>query len=254
MNSGNAIERVAIVTGAARGLGRAISLALASAGRSVALVDLNRDGVREVAALCRAAGVRAEAFQADVSNATQVEDVFATMLERLGRLDILVNNAGLNVDIERGPFEAIAPEAWDRAMAVNVRSAFLFSRMISPGLRQQRWGRIINMSSVGAYLGLEGYLHYITSKAALIGMTRALSRELGRDGITVNAVAPGMVQTEVPNPGQTPDRVALTVARQAIPVPLTVADVASTVVFLASDAARLITGQTLLVDGGTAHT
>ena len=110
------------------------------------------------------------------------------------------------------------------------------------------------MSSVGAYLGLEGYLHYITSKAALIGMTRALSRELGRDGITVNAVAPGMVQTEVPNPGQTPERVARIIARQAIPTALTVSDVAATVAFLASDEARLITGQTLLVDGGMAHT
>lgn len=247
------MERIALITGAARGLGRAISIALAGAGRSVALVDLNGAGASNVAAVCRQAGVRAESFEADVSDAKQVDAVVNAAIERFGRIDILVNNAGLNVDIERGPFENITPDAWDRAMAVNVKSAFLFARKLSPSLRQQAWGRIINMSSAGAYLGLEGYLHYITSKAALIGMTRALSREFGRDGITVNAVAPGMVQTEVPNPGQTPDRVARTLARQAIPVPLTIDDVANTVVFLASDAAKLITGQTLLVDGGTAH-
>lgn len=250
----NNVNRVAIITGAARGLGRAISLALAGAGRSVALVDLNGDGVREVAGRCRDAGVEALAFEADASNSSEVDRVVAEIASRLGRLDILVNNAGLNVDIERGPFEDITPEAWDRTMAVNVRSAFLFARSTSPVFRRQKWGRIINMSSVGAYLGLEGYLHYVTSKAALIGMTRALAHELGRDGITVNAVAPGLVQTEVPNPAQTPDRVARAIARQAIPIPLTVTDVTSTVVFLASDEARLITGQTLLVDGGMAHT
>ena len=248
------MTRTVLITGAARGLGRSIALKFASAGYNLALVDLNMSGLLQVVEHCQAAGVSAHAFQADVA----VEhDVFSTLdraREALGRINVLVNNAGLNVDIERGPFESISADAWDRAMSVNVKSAFLFAKAVSPGMREDQWGRVINMSSVGAYLGLEGYLHYITSKAALIGMTRALSRELGRDGITVNALAPGLVQTEVANPGQTPDRVARILARQAIPSPLTADDVAETAVFIASDSARLITGQTLLIDGGMAHT
>lgn len=247
-------DKVAIVTGAAQGIGRAYALGLAAEGAKVAVVDII-EGIETVEAITKAGGVAVN-LPTDVSDEAGVHSMVEATVRNFGSVDILVNNAAVFVAVyPLKDFDQITVEEWDKVMAVNLRGTFLCCKAVVPYMRQQRYGRIINISSSVFWRGIPGFLHYATSKAGVIGLTRSLSHELGKYGITVNGLAPGYTQSagvirvQDEGIGQDPHQIA---AAQAIPRPQVPEDLVGTLVFLASDAGAFITGQTIVVDGGLA--
>lgn len=245
--------RVALVTGGSRGIGRAIAVALAADGARVAVnYHRNRGAAAEVVAEIAAAGGEAVAVAGDVADAAAVAAMVREAAQALGPVTILVNNAGLT-DTHK-PWHEITEDEWDRVMAVNLKSCFLTFRAVHAFMKAAAWGRVINISSVTFLLGRPNLLHYISSKAGMIGFTRALAREVGVDGITVNAVTPGAIQTES-ELELFPDQAAVaafldeaqSVKRRGAP-----GDIAGMVAHLASEASSFVTGQTINVDGGWA--
>lgn len=245
-----AAPRVALITGAGQGLGRAIAHRLSAADARVLVTDVDAAKAERVAGEIGDAGGEALALLLDVASEESVDTAVAAGVEHYGRLDVLVNNAAVFSTIEVKPFEEIGLEEWRWVMGVNVDGMFLCTRAVSPHMRRQRYGRIINVSSSTVLMGRVNYLHYVTSKSAVIGFTRALARELGEWEITVNALMPGATKTEVPRESVTDDALRGLVAEQAIHVPLAPADIANAVAFIASEEARLMTGQIVVVDGG----
>jgi 3-oxoacyl-[acyl-carrier protein] reductase len=241
--------RVAVVTGAAHGLGRAYATRLAERGCSVVVADLNAEAAAEVAAEINAGGGSAHAVHVDVSDETMVGAMADEAVRAFGRIDVLVNNAAifLTVGMSRVAFDEISVAEWDRMMAVNVRGTWLACRAVVPRMREQGYGKIVNVSSDTALKGSPLRVHYVASKSAILGFTRTLAAELAADGIRVNAVAPGIVLSE---PDPTPDRRAHAVRSQLLPDPLVPDDLVGTVAFLASPASDAITGQVLAVNGG----
>jgi 3-oxoacyl-[acyl-carrier protein] reductase len=244
--------RVALVTGAGRGIGRAISLGLAREGARVVVNDVVEERARATADAIHTAGGQALAVQADVSRAAEVDRLVAAAVARFEALDIVVNNAGL-VDVHK-PWQQISEEEWDRVLAVNLKSCFLTLRAAYPHLKASGRGRIVSISSVTFWLGHPNLLHYVASKAGVIGFTRTLARELGPEGITVNAVTPGAIRTEAelevfPEQEALAERMfqVQSLKRRGLPD-----DLVGVVVFLASDDSSFITGQTINVDGGWA--
>lgn len=239
--------RVAVVTGAARGIGRAIALALAAHGASVVVNyrERARDAEQVVAAV-RVVGGDAVAVQGDVADATAAGNVVAAAMDRWGAVDILVNNAGMAM---YGLLVDTTVEQWDRLMAVHLRGAFNVTRAVLPSMIRRGHGRVINIASVWGQIGAANEVAYSTAKAGLIGFTRALAKEVGRGGITVNAVAPGVIDTDMLADLSTEDRAALAdatpVGRLGRPE-----DVAGIVVYLASPAGAFVTGQVINADGG----
>lgn len=236
--------RVAVVTGAVRGIGFAVARRLVRDGYAVACIDID-PGIVE-----RGREIGATGFVADVSDALQVERAFADVRAEVGPVDVLVNNAAL-VSVHR-PWESVTPDDWDRIMAVNARSMFLCAREAVTDMRAGSWGRIVNVSSVTVGLGARNLIDYVSSKGAVVGFTRSFAREVGEAFITVNAVAPGSIQTEV-DVENFPDQAAIEkeqIRVQAIPRRGQPDDIAGVVSFLASDDASFISGQTLYVDGG----
>jgi 3-hydroxybutyrate dehydrogenase len=257
-------RQTALVTGSAGGLGYAIAAGLAAAGCDVALNDLAApDAGRERAdALAREHGVRAVYVQADVASAAGVETLVASALAQLGAVDVLVNNAVVR---HFAPIEALPPEAWDRALAVNVSSAFHAVRLLLPRMRERRFGRIVNMSSAYGSRGAVNRVDYVTTKSALLGFTRAVALETLGQGITCNAVCPGSVSTAAIERRVRELAAAKGLEREAAereflagkqPTGTFIAaeDVAALVVFLCGEAARDITGAVLPVDGGWSAT
>jgi NAD(P)-dependent dehydrogenase (short-subunit alcohol dehydrogenase family) len=229
--------KVAVVTGGAQGIGRAIADALAAEGAEVVVADLNppEDGIR-----------------ADVSSEDDVAAMTQAVLDRHGRLDILVNNAGLYASLPMRPFTEIPLEEWRRVMDVNVASMFLTCRAAVPVMRAQGGGKIVNISSGTPFRGVPFLLHYVTSKGAIVALTRALAKELGKDGIHVNCVAPGFTMTEgVQAQPEVIEKLRdVSIASRTIQRDQVPEDVAGAVVFLCSPAADFITGQTMVIDGG----
>jgi len=229
--------RVAIVTGGAQGIGKAIADGLASEGAQVVVADLNPpDGE----------------IEADVANEADVQRMVDETVERHGRLDILINNAGLYASLAMRPFTEIPLEEWRRVMDVNVASMFLTCRAVVPVMRAQGGGRVVNISSGTPFRGVPFLLHYVTSKGAIVALTRALARELGKDDINVNCVAPGFTMSagveahpEVIKKLRDASIAARTIQRDQMPE-----DVVGAVVFLCTPAAAFITGQTMVIDGG----
>jgi 3-oxoacyl-[acyl-carrier protein] reductase len=247
------VPGVAIVTGAGQGLGRAYAIALAQAGASVVIADLAEDRATAVAREITEEGGTALAVRTDVSDAESVGRMLEASTKELGAPSILVNNAALFSTLAMRPFTEIPDAEWDRVMAVNLRGAFFCSRAVVPLMATSRYGKIINISSATVWLGRPNYLHYVTSKAGIIGFTRALASEVGPLGIRVNAVTPGSTETEIPRGTVTPAQ------RQAMidVTPLRRGerpeDLVGTVLFLASHHSDFITGQTINVDGGLSY-
>lgn len=244
--------RVALVTGASRGIGAAIALRLAHDGFDVALNWVGEDArdnhaeAEAVAEQARALDVEALCVEADITDRTAVDTMVAEVGERLGPVAVLVNNAGITRD---RTLRKLAPEDWDRVLEVNLTGAFNCTRAAVDGMTERGWGRIISLSSVVALMGNFGQANYAASKAGLLGLTKSLAREVARKGVTVNAVAPGFIATEMT--AAIPEDVAERIV-ESIPVGWMgePADVANAVAFLASEQARYITGHVLSVNGG----
>lgn len=245
--------RVAVVTGAGQGIGRVFAKAFARAGAVPVIAE--RDIVRgeAVAAEITATGARALAVAADIGDPAAVERLTAQVEAELGRIDILVNNAAIFSTLEMRPFDQIPLTEWEAVLKVNVTGSFLCARAVLPAMRRGGWGRIVNIASGAVTLGRPNYLHYIASKAALVGMTRSMARELGPEGITVNAILPGATFTEVERKTVSPEQKARIVASQCIPRPQTPEDLVGPLLFLSSDASGFVSGQALTVDGGATH-
>ena len=240
-------DRVALITGSSRGIGRAIALELASAGVRVVVTYREREqAAAAVVAEAQALGARATLVQLDVSSRTSVRSAIEKARSEFGRVDILVNNAGI---LEQKPFATISDEDWDAMMAVNLRGAFACSQELLPEMKKQGYGRIVNVASSGGQLGGILAVHYATSKAGTIGLTRSLAR-LGAPEVLVNCVAPGLIDSEM-----TAGEIASDAGKEKIrTIPLgrpgTAEEVARTVAYLVSDAASYVTGQTINVNGG----
>ena len=238
--------RVALVTGASQGIGRACALLLAAGGAQVALAARNEDKLAETRAQITAAGGQAETFKLDVANEDEVKSVFKAAVGKFGRLDILVNNAGITRDqlIMR-----MKRADWDAVLATNLTGAFLCTQAAVTPMLKQRYGRIINITSIFGQIGQSGQANYSASKAGLIGLTMSVAREVGSRSITCNAVAPGWIETEMTKdlPQEMKDQVL-----KMIPLGRTGTDVdiATAVRFLASEEAGYITGHVLSVNGG----
>jgi NAD(P)-dependent dehydrogenase (short-subunit alcohol dehydrogenase family) len=237
------LTRTAIVTGAGRGIGAAIAAMFAEQGFAVAAADLSFGdfGSNDRHGLTGPCDVRDE---------ESVKAFVAAAERALGPADILVNNAGV---YPMQPFQTITAEDWRFVMSTNLDSVFHFCQATLPGMRQRRWGRVINIASNTFFMGLPNMTHYIASKGAMIGLSRSLAAEVGVDGVTVNCIAPNFTRTEGTKIVEdlAPDVVAQTVASQAVPRVALPADILGAVRFLASDDAAFMTGQTLVVDGGT---
>lgn len=251
--SGRLEGKVAIVTGAAHGIGRSYAFRFAHEGASVAVADIDQDGAASVAAEIEKAGGSAASFPTDVTDAGSIKRAVDECVSRYGGVDVLVNNAALfaTIPMSRAPFNEIEVEEWDRMMAVNLRGPWLASCAVFPAMKAKGRGKIINISSGTALKGSASRIHYVTSKAGILGFTRTLAREMGPFGITVNCVAPGSTLSEESPDDETIRMRQSAASTRALARVQTPADLEGAVVFFASEDSDFITGQTLVVDGGS---
>lgn len=238
--------KIAVVTGAATGIGATLAKGFVTTGAHVIGVDVTN------VANDKAAGV--EHVQCDLSDPASVDRCFADIEQRHGGVDILINNAALASVLKPQPFDQIPPEEWTRIVTVNTIMPFLCSRAVVPHMREKKWGRIVNLTSSTIFLGTPFNLHYIASKGAVAAMTRSLAKELGSDGINVNAIAPGMTVNENirNNPAYGKEMLAGAIQSRAIKREETAEDLVGACLFLVSEGADFMTGQILTVDGGNA--
>jgi 3-oxoacyl-[acyl-carrier protein] reductase len=239
-------SRTAFVTGAGRGIGRAVALSLAQAGARVVVASNEPENNEKVAAEIRAAGGEAFPLFVDMASPDSIREAFRKAAEEFGRTDILVNNAGITRDALA---VRMKKEDWDLVMKINLEGAFLAIQQVLPDMMRQRWGRIINIASVVGLMGNAGQANYVASKAGLIGLTKALAQEVASRNITVNAVAPGYIETDMTArlPEEVKQRMLNMIALKRFGRP---EDVAAAVRFLASEEAGYITGHVLNVNGG----
>jgi len=240
-------DRVVIVTGAAHGIGRAFAVGCAEHGATVVVADV-REAPETLAAVERA-GAKALYVRCDVSDAGSVDALADETVRAFGRIDGLVNNAAYFREIVQGPFEEIPLDVWDQSFAVNVRGVFLCCKAVMPAMKRQNSGVIVNIASVVAVAGAPRYLHYVAAKGAVLGMTKALAKELGDHGVRVNAIAPGFVITDATS-NRTPEwrrmfQDARALKREQLPD-----DLVGTAIYLLCDLSGFVTGQTVVVDGG----
>ena len=244
--------RVAIVTGAAQGIGAAFARALAGEGASVAVADL--DSGAKVVAEIEAAGGAAIDVPTDVADEAACARMVGAAVEAFGGLDVIVNNAAVFTSVERKPFTDIPVEDWDRVMAVNVRGVWLCCKAAAPEMRKRKYGKIVSICTGRIFKGSPFFLHYDASKAAVLGITRSLARELGGDNICVNAIAPGSTMSEnvLKRTNWMGGNPAQTVATRALKREEAPEDLVGACVYLASADSDFVTGQTIVVDGGSA--
>ncbi len=241
-------NKVAVVTGGAQGIGRAIALGLAREGANVAVADLQREKAEGVAAEARNFDVKAIAVQTDVANEESVANLARQALGRFDRVDILVNDAGI---FPPARITEMSEEVWDRVLDVNLGGNFLCCRAFVPAMRAQKSGRIISIASGIAHTGAVAGAHYAASKAGIIGFLKALAREVGPDGVTANAICPNIIDTELPRSHRTPAELYERLVRNPLGYAMQPEDLVGTVLFLAGDAASYITGQAVNVNCGT---
>jgi NAD(P)-dependent dehydrogenase (short-subunit alcohol dehydrogenase family) len=250
MSSRRLEGKVAIVTGAAQGIGRTYALGLAAAGAKVCAADLSIPS--ETASEIEAAGGIATACKVDVSEQASLEAMVSHVIEKFDRLDILINNAGVFGTLKMKGYSEIPIDEWDRVMTVNVRGVWQAITAVTPAMRRNGGGKIINISSGTVFKGTPYLLHYVTSKGAVIALTRSIARELAKDNIRVNAIAPGLVMSS--NVQSHPDwqKVSQSIVEsRAIQRDSTPDDLVGALLFFASDDSDFLTGQTLVVDGGS---
>lgn len=238
-------NKTAIVTGSRQGIGKGVAIALAKEGYDIVISDIDQNDCEKIAGEIEKLGVKTLAVKCDVSKKAEVEELFRQTVEKFGRVDVLVNNAGI---YPYSPFMEMKESDWDRVLDINLKSVFLCSQEAIKVM--PKGGRIINVSSVASFIGFEGLVHYCASKGGVNSFIRALALELVAKEITVNAVAPGGIDT--PGTRQATDGKARNQALAAIPLKRfgKPEDIANAVVFLASDKSSYITGQTIIVDGG----
>jgi 3-oxoacyl-[acyl-carrier protein] reductase len=237
-----------IVTGAASGIGRVYALALAAAGYGVVAADIAPSD--ELVAEIAAAGGSAIGALVDVSDRRSAEGMADAALQRFGRIDGLVNNAAHYTSIVKQGFEDLSDEEWDRCFAVNVRGAWLCARAVAPAMRRQGSGKIINVSSMSVPTAPPGFAHYVASKAAIVGLTRALARELGEDGICVNTLTPDYIAFDRDYDNRQPEMTALLTAQRALGRPSQPDDLVGTLLYLLGPGSDFVTGQEIRVNGG----
>ncbi len=240
--------KVAVVTGGAQGIGRAITLGMAREGAKVVVADLQAGKAESVAKEARTLGAEALALEVNVGSEPAVQRLAEETFKRFGAVDILVNDAGVYL---RSPVVSKSEEDWDRTFNINLGGNFLCARAFVPAMRKQRSGRIISIASSIAHTGAKEFADYAASKAAIIGFVKALARELGPDGITVNAICPGSANTDMPRRHRSEEEVMARLRATPLGHVLEPEDIAGSVLFLASDAAAYITGQAVNVNCGT---
>jgi NAD(P)-dependent dehydrogenase (short-subunit alcohol dehydrogenase family) len=238
--------KTVIITGAAGGLGRAFALGFAAEGANLVIADMNASGAAETVALVEAAGAKAIAVSVNVADKASCEAMVQSTLDAFGSVDVLINNAAIYATLERSDFWDIDPDEWDKVMAVNVKGPWLASAAC---YKHMDGGAIINIASATFFSGSPLWMHYVTSKGALVGMTRVMAREAGAKNVTVNAIAPGFTLTEA-SLAQIDDAANYGVSSRSIKRASQPEDIVGTALFLASSNASYITGQTIIVDGG----
>ena len=244
-------DRVAIVTGGARGIGRAYCLGLAREGCRIAVADVTDSSA--VVAEITADGGQAMAVRVDVSEEASTSAMAGAVQERFGRIDVLVNNAAYYTTMQNAPFDELSVSEWDRAFAVNVRGPWLCAKAVTPFMRARGYGRIINISSMTVHDGTPNLLHYVTTKAAVVGLTRGLARELGDAGIAVNTVTPDYIPHDRDYAARQPEWLEdWIVNRRCFKRGEAPEDMVGVIVFLAGPGSDFITGQNIAVNGGSA--
>jgi NAD(P)-dependent dehydrogenase (short-subunit alcohol dehydrogenase family) len=243
-------DRVVIVTGAGQGIGRVFAMAFARAGSRTVIAEVNEKTAASVSAEIMAAGGQALAVATDVAEEASIKEMIGIVEDEYGRIDVLINNAGIFSTLEMRPFDQIPLDEWEQVLRVNLTGPFLCARAVLPAMRRAKWGRIINVASGAVRLGRPNYLHYIATKSALMGMSLSMAREVGADGITVNAILPGATFTEIERKTITPAQKERVIAMQCVPRAEVPEDLVGAVLFLASEASAFVTGQSINLDGG----
>ena len=243
-------DKVIIITGAGQGIGAACAVKLAENGAKVIIADLNEEKAKNTAKKITDSGHKADAFKTDVSKENSVQNLVEVVIKKYERIDVLINFAAVFSTIKTKPIENIDKEEWDNLMAVNLGGIFLCCKMVVPYMKNQKQGKIINISSASVFMGKPYYIHYVTSKAGVVGFTRALARELGDYNINVNCVTPGYTKTEVPRKTTSSDQLKEIISRQCIKRIGTPEDILGVILLLASEDSDFLSGQTINVDGG----
>jgi len=245
-------NKVTIVTGAAQGIGAVYAQAFAKEGAHVVIVDVKNCEKTKATVEKNVAEIEVMANSCDVSKENDVNRLVETVMDRYGRIDVLVNNAAVFASLDRKPFEEIPVKEWDQVMEVNLRGVFLCARAVTPIMKKQKKGKIINIASDTLMKGTTRFAHYVSSKGGVMAFTRAIAKELGGDGICVNSIAPGLTSTDVmqAEEGYHPSRFDRAVAARAIPRIQVPEDLVGTLVFLASNDSDFVTGQCIVVNGG----
>ncbi|MDP6173859.1 MAG: SDR family oxidoreductase [Rhodospirillales bacterium] len=245
--------RVVIITGGGQGIGRQYALSFAQAGAIPVIADINTQNAQRVEREVSEAGGQGHALEVDVGGPESCIAMARQVEEKYGRIDVLINNAALFSSLSKHAFDEIPLGVWNDVMNVNVSGPFHCARAVVPIMRKAGWGRVINISSSSVALGNVNYLHYVTPKSAMLGMTNALAREVGKSGITVNCITPSATTTEVEREGFTDETAKRVAANQCIPNPATPGDLIGLAMFLASPASAFVTGQTIAANGGLTH-
>ncbi|MBI2319088.1 MAG: 3-oxoacyl-ACP reductase FabG [Betaproteobacteria bacterium] len=243
-------DRVAIVTGSGQGLGRTFVRHFAAQGAIPVIAEINGDAAAALQEELQAQGRRALAVRTDVTDPVSVAAMVERTLAEFGRIDVLVNNAAMLQHLTMGPFWELSPEEWRRTIDVSITGTFLCSRAVVPAMQKARWGRIVNLSSTIAVSGRPNYLHYTACKSSMLGMTKAMARALGEWNITVNALLPGTTKTDTERTSAQGDHFERAMREQSIQRLAEMSDHASVILFLCSDDAGFVTGQSLICDGG----
>jgi len=247
----NVKDKVVLITGGGQGIGRSYALAFAQAHAKVVIFDTHAQNGAAVAEHIQTLGGQALFFQCDVSQPDAVKLALQSVKSQWGSVQVLINNAAIFVTLGRQAFEDIPLAEWEQVMRVNVTGSWVCASAVAADMKSAQWGRIINVSSSTVPLGTPMFMHYVTSKSAVIGMTRAMATELGPYGITVNCVLPGLTDTEVDNPGRTDAMRQKIIDMQCVKRIGRPDDMVGTMLFLASDASAFVTGQSIAVDGGS---